>query len=139
MKPFLTLTCLFIVALSCNKPDDDNCTTNTKSIAGSYKVIANTYKETPTSPEEDLFPDSEPCDRDDVVTYKTDNTYEVADLGLICQPSNDETGLWSVSGSTLIFDGDAATIKSFDCNTLVLRSSNIFIDGDEISLTLRKQ
>jgi hypothetical protein len=139
MKRLLTLTCLLILIVSCNKPDDDDCTANVESIAGSYKVVASAYKQTPTSPEENRMDDSDPCERDDVLTFKTDNSYEVADLGLACEPSNDETGAWSVNGSTLVFDGDPVTIQSFNCQTLVLISRDVFLDGDQISLTLQKQ
>jgi hypothetical protein len=139
MKAFLTLSCLTLIVISCSKPVEENCTTNAATIAGNYKVIASVYKQTPTSPEEDLFEDSDPCDRDDVLTLKNDNTYQVADLGEVCVPSNDEAGTWSLNGLNLMMDGEPATIKSFNCMRLELMTNDVFLDGDQITLTLQKQ
>jgi hypothetical protein len=43
------------------------------------------------------------------------------DVGTVCSPtSNDSNGDWDLTNSTtIIWDGEAATIKSFDGHTLV--------------------
>jgi hypothetical protein len=140
MKKILTLVFAACIFVSCDKDDDDApCTTNAASIAGTYKTIASTYKETPTSDPEDALADLEPCEKDDLQTFKTDGTYEAKDAGTVCDPSTDDAGTWSVSGTNLIIDGDPVTIKSFDCKTLVLVVKDIFAAGDEVSVTLQKQ
>lgn len=141
MKLFIALSCMFLFLTSCDKDDEDSntCSTTKENIAGNYKVTGNTYKQTPTSQEENLMDDAEPCDLDDVITLNSNNTYQVADLGVVCTPANDETGSWSVSGSTLTIDGEPATIKSFNCKTLVAVTTDVFVAGDQITLTLTKQ
>ena len=138
MRKTLLLPILLFV-LSCNKSGDENCTTSAASLAGSYKVIASKYKQTPAAMEEDLYAAMEACEKDDVITLKTNGTYEAKDLGAVCSPSNDDSGTWSYSGSGLMLDGEPVTVKSFNCKTLVLVTSNAFLQGDAITLTLQKQ
>ena len=140
MKTIMALSCVLLVLMSCNKDEDSKtCSTTKENIAGSYKVTGNTYKQTPTSQEENLMNDAEPCDLDDVITLNTNNSYQVADRGVTCNPSNDESGSWSLNGSTLTIDGEPATIKSFNCKTLVAVTTDVFVAGDQITLTLTKQ
>jgi hypothetical protein len=139
MKQLLAISCLLLVVMSCSKDDSNTCSTNKENIAGNYKVTGNTYKQTPTSPEENLMDDAQPCDLDDVITFNTNDTYQVADQGVACSPTNDDAGTWSLSGSTLTIDGEPTTIKSFNCKTLVAVSTDVFVAGDQITLTLTKQ
>ena len=141
MKKLFPISLMLFLFTNCSKDPDDNntCTTTAANIAGSYKVSASTYKETPTSDEEDLMATMEPCEKDDLLTFKTDGTYETLDAAIVCTPPNDEIGDWNLSGSTLVVDGEPVTIKSFNCKTLVLVTSEIFIPGDQLTLTLQKQ
>jgi len=138
MRKFL-LVPVFLLAISCSKSGDDSCTISAESLAGSYKMIASKYKESTAAMEEDLYAAMEACEKDDVITLKTNGTYESQDLGTVCNPTNDDSGTWSYSGSNLLIDGDAVTIKSFNCKSLVLVTSNVFLQGDAITLTLQKQ
>jgi len=140
MKKLLTIPFLFFLFISCNKDDDPpTCTTTAATLTGTYKVIASTYKETPTSDETDEYALREACEKDDLIVLNSNNTYNATDAGIACAPPNDDSGSWSLSGSTLTIDGDPVTIKSFDCKTLVLISKDDLISGDETSLTLQKQ
>jgi hypothetical protein len=140
MKKFLTTPILFFLFISCNKDDNPpTCTTTTATLAGTYKIIANTYKETPTSDEEDQYALKDACEKDDLLVLNSNNTYNATDAGIACSPPNDESGSWSLSGSNLTIDGEPVTIKSFDCKTLVLISMDVFVTGAQISLTLQKQ
>ncbi len=138
--PFL-LAIIMFTNVRCKKNDDSSCTTNAASITGSYKITAVTYKATASSAEMDyfnlLFPDA--CERDDVLTFQTNSTYQLKDAGAVCSPSNDDNGTWSVSGNTMTIDGDATTIESFNCKTLVLVNSDTQTAGDKLKLTLTKQ
>ena len=128
---------------SCKKDNDKNstCTSDVTSISGSYKIAAYTYKASATSPEIDyyntLFPDA--CDRDNVLRFDANGTYQLIDAGVVCSPSGDDNGTWGVSGNTMTIDGDATTIQSFDCKTLVLANKDIQTPGDELKITLAKQ
>ena len=133
------MTALFIA--SCKKNNDSSCTTNAASISGRYKITAVTSKENASSPEMDyiniLFPDA--CERDDVYTFQTNSSYQIKDAGSVCSPAGDDDGTWSVSGNTVVIDGDATTIESFNCKTLVFVNTDTQIAGDKLKFTLTKQ
>lgn len=139
---FLTLhTVLFFTA--CKKPNaTPSCSTDAASIAGAYKITAVTYKATATSAEMDyfntLFPNA--CERDDVYTFQTNGSYQIKDAGTVCSPLGDDNGTWSfVSANSLIIDGDAIGLESFDCKTLVLVNMDTQVSGDRLKLTLARQ
>jgi len=140
MKKFLTLLFLFFLFISCNKDDNPPaCTTTAATLTGTYKIIASTYKETPTSDEVDEYSLMDACEKDDLIELNSNNTYNATDAGIACSPRSDESGSWSLSGSTLTIEGDPITIQSFDCKTLLLISKDGFVTGDETSVTLQKQ
>lgn len=130
---------MLLFVMSCSKDDSNTCSTNKENIAGNYKITGNTYKQTPTAQEENLMVDADPCEVDDVITFSANSSYQVTDQGVACSPTNDDSGNWSLSGSTLTIDGEPTTIKSFNCKTLVLVTTDVFIDDDQITLTLTKQ
>jgi len=142
MKKIIILsfsTVLFIAG--CKKNKESSCTTDTASISGSYKITGATYKASASAAETDyffiLFPDV--CQRDDVYTFKTDGSYQRKDAGTVCSPNGDDVGTWSVSGNTMMIDGDPTTIKSFDCKNLVIVNTDIQTPGDELKIALLKQ
>ncbi|HSB94053.1 MAG TPA: lipocalin family protein [Flavitalea sp.] len=140
MKMLLAAFCMFVIVVSCSKDESSNdCSTTKEHIAGSYKVTANTYKQTPSSTEENLLSNVPPCELDDVITLNTNGTYQLTDAGMACDPLSTDNGTWSLSGSTLTIDGDATTIKSFNCKTLVAVATDAFVPGDQITLTLTRQ
>ncbi|HKB45896.1 MAG TPA: lipocalin family protein [Chitinophagaceae bacterium] len=137
---FLSLvTILFITG--CKKHADPPCTTNATSISGSYKITAVTYKANASSPEMDyfniLFPYA--CERDDIYTFQANGSYQIKDAGTVCSPAGDDDGTWSVSGNSMVIDGDATTIESFNCKTLVFVNMDTQTSGDKLKFTLTKQ
>lgn len=144
MKKIIFLSILTVLFFTACKKDNDtpSCTTNAASIAGAYKITAATYKATATSTEIDyfntLFPNA--CERDDVFTLQTNGTYQLKDAGTVCSPSGDDNGTWSfVSANSMIIDGDAIILESFDCKTLVLVNTDTQVSGDRLKLTLTRQ
>lgn len=141
MKKLTILMLPLILIFSCKKDKDSSCVTDTASISGSYKITAMTYKESPSSPEEDyftlVFPDA--CERDDVMTFQTNGTYQSTDVGIVCSPAGGDNGTWSLSASTMTIDGDPVTIESFNCKTLILVNSDTQTQGDKFRITLTKQ
>src|SRR6476660_9412207 len=139
----LVFSIIGMTFISCKKDKDKApaCATDVASIAGSYKFAAYTYKETPTSPEEDymniILPDA--CEMDDVLSFSTNGNYTITDAGTVCSPSGGDSGTWSLSGNSMNIDGDLATMESFDCKTLVLVYNDVNVTGDKLKITLDKQ
>ena len=140
MKKIIVVALAFTLFVSCDK-DDDTCNQDMAGIAGSYRVTAVTYKQTSSSAETDyynfFFPDA--CDRDDILTLNANGTYTLTDAGVVCSPSNTDTGTWSQTGNTIIVDGEAGTILSFNCDALVFGENDVIIAGDQLKLTLTRQ
>ena len=141
--PIISLVITGVICISCKKDKDKgpSCATDVASISGSYKFAAYTYKQTPTSPEEDWFPLVFPdaCERDDVLSFTANGNYTLTDAGVVCSPSGSDSGNWSLSGSTMNIDGDLTTIESFDCKTLVLVNNDVNVSGDKLKITLTRQ
>ena len=145
MKKLIVLTLVFLAFYSCKKDKNSDtgtsCHTDIASISGSYKITAYTYKETPSSPEEDyydiIFPEA--CERDNVLALNANGTYQLSDAGIACSPVINDNGTWTLSGNTFTKDGDATTIESFDCKTLVLVNNDLQTPGDKLKITLVRQ
>ena len=137
--PVILFSIAGVIFVSCKK--DPSCSTDVASLSGSYKFAAYTYKQTPTSPEEDWIPVvfQDACERDDILSLSTNGNYTVTDAGIACSPSGGDSGTWSLSGSTLNIDGVPATIESFDCKTLVLVNNDVNVPGDKLKITLTRQ
>jgi len=143
MKKLAFIALSSIIFYSCDKDDPPKgCTTDMASIAGPYKITAVSYKQTPTSAAQDymliLFPDA--CDRDNVYTFNANGSYQIADVGQVCSPSGNDTGTWSLTGtSNLQIDGDPTILESFDCKVWVVSNTDVDIAGDKLTITLTKQ
>jgi hypothetical protein len=139
MKKLLTVLCV-VFFFACDKDDDPPpCTTTAASIAGPYKIVAITYQESPASDVEDIFSTYDACEKDDVITFKTDNTYNFADKGELCSPPGNENGTWSYVGSAMTLNGGPITLDSFNCKTMVLSRTDLDVDGDEYVITFQRQ
>ena len=136
MKKTTLLLLVTVLFFACNKPD--KCETSINSISGAYKITAYTYRQTPTSPEEDyypiLFPDA--CERDDELNLNANGTYQKTDAGSVCNPPENDNGTWSLSANTITIDGDPGPVESFDCKTLVISSTDFLVAGDKLKITL---
>lgn len=144
MKKTTFIVLSAFILFSCNKSDKDEpkpCTISTTAIAGPYKITAMTYKASASSAEEDYFNIilDDPCRRDDIYTFNINNTYQLKDAGTVCSPLGDENGTWALLGNTMTKDGDALTIESFDCKTLVLINTDTQTAGDKFKITMTKQ
>jgi len=130
-----------VLLFSCKKDSEETCATNTASVSGNYKVKAVTYKENAAAPEIDYYTVwyTETCERDDIITFNANGTYQSVDAGVVCTPSNSDDGTWSLVGNTIQLDGDPATIESFDCKSLVISIADGLVNGDKIKMILTKQ
>jgi len=135
-KVFLAFSALTLVLVSCKKDDKDEAVTPTKeNLTGSYKMTAATISQSGSTV--DAYNQlMEACDRDDIYKLNADNSYVVQDAGTVCSPSNDDTGTWSLSGTTINMDGEVGTIKSWNGKTLVVEGTD---QGISFSSTYVKQ
>lgn len=137
-KLFFAIFAALLLFISCKK--EDKCNTDVNSVAGAYRITAVTYKASSTAPEEDYYNNfySQPCERDDVITFSADGSYIYDDAGTLCNPPNDYTGTWALSGNVLTIDGDDVDIANFDCKKMILKINDNLTSGDEVRLTFSK-
>lgn len=106
-KILLTFTTFCLLFLTnCSKDDDDDANNEpsltVESLAGNYKLITVTGK-TNVIPETDITDDYlEPCQKDDIITLKTDATYLYKDEGTKCSTPGDSNGAWALTGDIII-------------------------------------
>lgn len=127
-----TKTLAFVVLVAsaftaCKKDKEESLAITKENLAATYTLASVTVKATGT-PETDITKDYvEACEKDDQVILKADGTYQYKDLGTACDPNGDETGTFSVSGSTLSItidqDIDQVTIKSLTNKKLVIEET----------------
>jgi len=140
MKKILLYSLVILLFTTCKKDKDENCTLSVSAAAGSYRVTAVTYRQTPTSSEQDyyntLFPN--PCERDDTFTFNANGTYNYVDAGIKCAPPGDSQGTWSLSGNTVTIDGDPGNVQSFNCSTWVVSVNDNIVVGDRLTITFTR-
>jgi hypothetical protein len=144
------LTCIAAtLILSCSKKDDDKKTTptpvtpTTDKLIGSWKTIAAVadrpvYHWNTLELVTDLWDREEDCRRDDLLTFKADNSY-VADEGATkctaSAPQIKDEGTWKQSGNILTVVEDGIdydfTIEKLDDSSLVMTARRFYIiNGD---------
>lgn len=139
MKTSIIIALSALVLFSCKKNNDETCTISTASIAGTYKLTASKYKQTPASAEMDIFATLSACEKDDLNILVAGGVFNYQDVGTVCSPNGSYSSTWSLSGSNLTIDGDLYVIQSFNCSTLIVTQSNVVVAGDKITATFVKQ
>jgi hypothetical protein len=142
MKSMLCIALLCGTLSGCKKDKNEqpSCATTREGLAGTYRLTALKYKMSASAPEQDFLQYLDACERDDLVTLNANGSYTYQDAGTVCSPSGNDSGTWSVSGSTLTSDGMInGTISSYDCRTLVYHLDNILVPGDTYIFTMVKQ
>ncbi len=115
--------CAVLLFMSCKKDDTPPAITK-ENLSGTYKLTAYTATSPITGSEViDLYNMMLPCQKDNLVTLKTDLTATYTDAGVKCDPAEDASGTWNVKGKTFTLDEEEATIEKFDGNTLILSAS----------------
>ena len=76
-----------------------------------------------SAPVVDEFSGYTACSRDDKYNILQNGTMTIDDGTAVCRPTTAATAHWQLNGSTLLFDTDTFTVKSFDCKTMVLVTS----------------
>ena len=121
----IALALLVATTFSACKKDDDNndsLAVTKENLAATYTLSTIKVKATGTA-EQDVTSQVPACSKDDQIILKSDLTIQYKDAGTVCSPSGDDTGVWSVSGSTITMDGDDYIVKSLTKGTLVLEQT----------------
>ncbi|MCU0443417.1 MAG: lipocalin family protein [Microscillaceae bacterium] len=76
----------------------------------------------------DYFSDNEPCNKDDIYEFKSNNTYESTEGATRCDPNDPnlwDSGAYSLSSDrkTLTWDGDNYNVLELSSSTLRISSS----------------
>ena len=139
-KVFIFTFILGFMFMSCKKDKDKSCELSEQNIQGSYKLTSLKYKASPTTPEIDgMNMLLEPCEKDDIITLLPNKTYQYKDAGTQCQPNGDDDGKWSLSGNSLILDGEVANVDNFSCSGFTISTKDSYQDGDKTTATYQKQ
>jgi hypothetical protein len=141
MKKLSILSLLALLILgSCKKdtPSSTTCTYNTASVLGSYKTTSLLYKADAVTPEEELFSLYPDCQKDDLLTFNSNGTYTVSEGATSCNPTNADSGTWSVSGNNMILDGETVEIQNFSCSSFKVKLTDA-VTGEIITISLAKQ
>ena len=138
--PLVMLVISLTTFSSCKKDKDEPVVASLQTVSGSYKMGSFTYQ-SGTDPVEDVLQQFDACERDDVITLKTDKTFIANDVGVVCTPPGDYTGDWDVPNSTTFYlDGENWVIDSYDGK--VLKISQSFTSGgitEVWKITMNKQ
>lgn len=135
---------LFLLSLatlsSCKKEKPEPVDLTIQTLSGSYKLGAWTYKLN-NQPEEDMMVLMDACEKDNIVTLKTDKTYNSVDAGVQCAPPENYDGDWDLPSKTkIILDGDEWTIESFDGKVFKISQTTTLSGDTEVErMTLNKQ
>ena len=122
MKQLFLPLCIFtLLVTSCSKDNDTiqpPVTQNTPDLTGSYQIAKVILTE--GTQQQDITAEAfEACQRDDVRTLNSDNTYVIVDDGDQC--ANSYSGTWSMKSATEVNINDIwYTITRFDEKQLEL-------------------
>jgi len=83
-----------------------------ENLAGAYKIIADVT--TTDGVSTDGYASYQPCAKDDIWTFNTDNSLVVTDAGVVCDPSDSWSNSWSLEGTTITVAGQSGTVTKFD-------------------------
>jgi hypothetical protein len=109
---------VLLVAVACKKSDSNNSARTVANLSGTYKLTALTGEYLSISI--NIYDSLPACEKDNLIKLNTDLTAVFTDAGTKCNPPEDSTGVWALSGDSLYVGDIAGKIKSFDGKTLVL-------------------
>ena len=129
------------VLLSCKKEKSESgCQMNIDNLSGNYRLTKLMYTANPATPPANYLDYMEDCEKDDIITLKSNGTYEYFDKGKVCTDNSHDNGSWKLEGNNIISDGKIhGRISSFDCHTLVYYIENSLTSGDKFEFTMEKQ
>ena len=123
-KVLFGLLSLALVATACKKSKDAPALTK-ENVAGAYMLEKVTFKYGSSGEQDITAGYVDDCEKDDIVTLKTDFTYDSKDAGQEC--SGDYTGTWGLPAANKFeLDGDQYDVAKWDGNTLAISQAYDF-------------
>lgn len=117
-----------------------DCNLTTASLTGSsYRVTKLLYQSSATAPEDDLTSSIDPCMLDNPFNFTTGGIYNVPEVGILCNPPEDYSGTWFLSGNTFNMDGDDYTVVIFTCTIMKIKSIIDPVTGESFSIQMVRQ
>jgi hypothetical protein len=107
-----------------------------ENVAGSYKIIADVT----TSAEGvsvDVYANYQSCAKDDIWAFNADNSLQVTDAGIVCDPSGSFTSDWSLEGENITVAGQNGTVTKWDGS--LMEVTLLYGDGSKDKITFKKQ
>jgi hypothetical protein len=121
---FGILSLALIVTTSCKKSKDAPALTK-ENVAGAYSLQKVTFKYGSSAEQDITAGYVEDCQKDDVITLKTDFTYDSHDAGVEC--SGDYSGTWNLPAANKFeLDGETYDVASWDGSTLSISEAYDF-------------
>jgi hypothetical protein len=140
MKKIFAIALIALFALGSCKKKKDTCAINATSVSGTYRITAIMYKANSSATEMNIYDTYyDACEKDDLYKFLAAGLFEYEDAGTDCSPAGDYSGTWSLSGNTIVVDGDPATVESFDCTNLYISVADFFNAGDKATFTFVRQ
>src|SRR4030095_13597849 len=118
-KLLFGLLSLTLWTTACKKDKDAPAMTK-ENIAGTYKMIADVFKET-GQPDVDDFATAPSCEKDDLFKFNVDGSFQAVDAGESCDPAGGFEALWTVSGNQITVGEQTYTITKFDGSILEIK------------------
>lgn len=146
-KTIFTTAVLLLLFTSCKKDKSTasgTCNKTVADIAGTYAILK--IEVGMNGVFVDITSQQDACAKDDKLTLNANGTSAYKDLGVVCSPSGDDSGTWSIdaNGKMTIHDNSGsndishADITSYDCHTLVLTGTDASSPTEQVRLTLKK-
>jgi len=121
-KYFLPASFLIIltIEIGCQKEVNEKLSTpiTVNSLSGTYGLVALTW--TYGGATHNIYDSLDACEKDNLIKLNTNFTTNYIDAGIVCNPPEDDIGIWSLVGDSLYFDAIGSKITSFDGTTLIL-------------------
>lgn len=121
--------CLLVILTGCSS-DDDTCSLNQSSLAGTYKITGAEYKDPGDESWQNDLPNWDACELDDTFTFsENSNILTLVDAGVQCNPTTSETGTYSLNGNQITITGggnsETYIISEFSCNQFVIEQQGL--------------
>ena len=121
-KVIFGLLSLTLIFGACKKSKDAPAFTK-ENVAGAYSLTKVTFKTSAGGGEQDITSSYvDDCEKDDILTLKSDGTYDSKDAGQQC--TGDYTGTWNIpSANKFDLDGEVYDLSSWDGSSLAVGQS----------------
>lgn len=137
LKTLCIVLLVFTAFTACKKKNDAK--SKTELLTKSAWMVSKFETKVNNSPFTDEYPSWDACEKDNKLTFYTNNTATFDEGPLKCNSSDpqSETGPWAFTENEtkLTFDSEVYNIEQLDENTLIISGSEVFL-GDTYTLRI---